>query len=100
MVTFWPKKASVASQLDHFPPLPLAARQKKASLTEAHLLSQPGDLLDLPAAACRVAGPQHGVELSQDLWEEGHDVGVDCHEPRMRRGRVLAAKDQGVPAVR
>lgn len=72
----------------------------RASSLLAHLFRQPRDVLDLLAAPRRVAGGQHGVELGQDLREESHDVGVDGHEPGVRRGGVLAAEDQGVPAVR
>lgn len=63
----------------------------------SYLLGQPGDVLHLAAAR---AAAQRGVELGQHLGQQGGDVGVQRREPRVRRGRVLAAQDQRVPAVR
>lgn len=75
---------------------PLAMRRPLAT----YLLGQPSNVLDFLAASRSVTGSQHGTEFSQDLREQSHDVGVDCHEPGMGSGCVLATEDHSVPAVR
>lgn len=66
----------------------------------AYLLSQPGDVLHLPATSRGAARAQRGVELCQDLGQQGGDVGVQGTEPGVGRGRVPAPQHQRVPAVR
>lgn len=65
-----------------------------------YLLSQPGDVLHLPATSRGAARAQRGVELGQDLGQQRGDVGVQGTEPGVGRGCVPAPQHQHVPAVR
>lgn len=48
----------------------------------------------------RGRGPQVGVDVSQGLWQQGGDVGVDGGEPGVGGGAVFTAQHHRVLAVR
>lgn len=39
----------------------------------------------------RGRGPQVGIDVSQDLWQQGSNVGVDGGEPGVGGGAVFTA---------
>ncbi len=47
----------------------------------------------------RGRGPQVSVDVSQDLWQEGGNVGVDGSEPGVGGGAVFTAQHHRVLAV-
>lgn len=44
-------------------------------------------------------GSQVGVDVSQDLWQQGGDVGVDGGKPGVGSGAVFTAQHHRVLAV-
>lgn len=49
---------------------------------------------------CGSRGPHVGIDVSQGLWQQGGNVGVDGSEPGVGGGTVFTAQHHRVLAVR
>lgn len=65
-----------------------------------YLFSQPADVFEVGVCGRRGRGTQVGVNVSQSLWQQGGDVGVDGGEPGVGAGAVFTAQHHCVLAVR
>lgn len=64
-----------------------------------YLFSQPADVFEMGVCGGWGWGPQVGVDVSQGLWQQGGNVGVDGGEPGVGSGCVLTAQHHRVLAV-
>lgn len=69
----------------------------KSMQWEKYLFSQPPDVFEV--GVCGGRGPKVGVDVSQRMWQQGGDVGVDGGEPGVGGGAVLTAQHHRVLAV-